>query len=112
MNCAQLAVVMSGEFLDQRRTAGAWSCRPDFNLDETRGLGLPLRGAENALSFAGEKRMLYYALVFFIIAIIAAIFGFGGIAAASAGIAKILFIIFLVLFLVSLVAHFGRGSRI
>ena len=46
--------------------------------------------------------MLYYAAVFFIIAIVAAIFGFGGIVSAATGIAKILFFIFLVLFLVSL----------
>ena len=31
--------------------------------------------------------MLYYAVVFFIIALIAALFGFGGIAAGAAGIA-------------------------
>jgi len=47
--------------------------------------------------------MLYYAAVFFIIALVAALFGFGGIAAGAAGIAKILFLIFLVLFAVSLV---------
>ncbi len=47
--------------------------------------------------------MLYYALVFFVVAIIAAIFGFGGIAAGAVEIAKILFFIFLVLFVVSFV---------
>jgi uncharacterized membrane protein YtjA (UPF0391 family) len=52
--------------------------------------------------------MLYYALVFFIIAIVAALFGFGGVAVAFAGFAKILFFLFLVLFLVSLVMHLGR----
>ena len=52
--------------------------------------------------------MLYYALVFFVVAIIAAILGFGGLAVAFAGIAKILFYLFLVLFLVSLVMHVGR----
>ena len=31
--------------------------------------------------------MLYWALVFFVVAILAAIFGFGGIAAGAAGIA-------------------------
>ena len=40
--------------------------------------------------------MLYYAVVFFIIALIAALFGFGGIAAGAAGIAKILFVVFLI----------------
>jgi uncharacterized membrane protein YtjA (UPF0391 family) len=52
--------------------------------------------------------MLYYALVFFVIAIFAAILGFGGVAVAFAGIAKILFFLFLVLFLVSVVMHLGR----
>ena len=38
--------------------------------------------------------MLYWAAVFFVIALIAAVFGFGGIAAGAAEIAKILFFIF------------------
>lgn len=48
--------------------------------------------------------MLYWAAVFFIIAIAAAIFGFTGVYAAAAGIAKILFFVFLVLFVISLIA--------
>ena len=56
--------------------------------------------------------MLYYALVFFVVAIIAGLLGFGAIAFAAAGVAKILFYIFLVLFLVSLIAHFGRGQHV
>ena len=52
--------------------------------------------------------MLYYALVFLLIAIVAAMFGFGGVAVTSAYIAKILFFVFLVLFLVSLITHLGR----
>ena len=52
--------------------------------------------------------MLYWALVFFVVALVAAIFGFGGVAIAAAGIAKLLFFIFLVLFIVSLVAHASR----
>jgi uncharacterized membrane protein YtjA (UPF0391 family) len=46
--------------------------------------------------------MLYWALVFFIVALIAAVFGFGGIAVGAASIAKVLFFIFIVLFIVSL----------
>jgi uncharacterized membrane protein YtjA (UPF0391 family) len=46
--------------------------------------------------------MLYWAVVFFVIALIAAVFGFGGIAAAATDIARILFFVFLVLFVVSL----------
>lgn len=41
--------------------------------------------------------MLYYAVVFFVIALIAAVFGFGGIAASAVGIAKILFMVFAIL---------------
>ena len=55
--------------------------------------------------------MLYWALVFFIIAVIAAIFGFGGIAAGAATIAQILFFIFLVVFVVVLIAGLTRGGR-
>ena len=57
--------------------------------------------------------MLYYALVFFVIAVIAAIFGFGDVAAGASSIAKILFFIFLVLFIVSLVYSLmtGKGPR-
>lgn len=56
--------------------------------------------------------MLYWAAIFFIIAIIAGGLGFGGLAAAASGIAQILFYIFLVLFLVSLIAGLvGCGRR-
>ncbi len=48
--------------------------------------------------------MLYYAVVFFVLAIIAGVFGFGGIAAGAAGIGKILFVGFLVVAIVSLFA--------
>jgi uncharacterized membrane protein YtjA (UPF0391 family) len=54
--------------------------------------------------------MLYYALVFFVIALVAALFGFGGIAAGAVEIAKVLFFIFLVLFIVSLVVGLFRRS--
>jgi uncharacterized membrane protein YtjA (UPF0391 family) len=51
--------------------------------------------------------MLYWAVVFLVIAIVAGILGFGGIAGASVGIARVLFGIFIVLFLISLIA--GRS---
>jgi len=66
-------------------------------------------GLSDHTRFAGRKHMLYYAVVFFVIALLAAVFGFGGIAAGAAGIAKILFIVFLVLFVVSLI--FGMRGR-
>jgi uncharacterized membrane protein YtjA (UPF0391 family) len=52
--------------------------------------------------------MLYWAAVFFVIALLAAVFGFGGLAASAAGVAKILFFVFLVFALVSFL--FGRRS--
>jgi uncharacterized membrane protein YtjA (UPF0391 family) len=56
-----------------------------------------------------EIAMLYYALVFFIVALVAALFGFGGIAAGAVEIAKILFFVFLILTVISLV--FGMIRR-
>ena len=53
--------------------------------------------------------MLYYALVFFVLALVAGLLGFGGIASASVGIAKILFFVFIVLFLISAVFGAVRG---
>lgn len=54
--------------------------------------------------------MLYWALMFLIIAIVAGLLGFGAIAFAAAGVAKILFFVFLILFLLSLVRH--MSSRV
>jgi uncharacterized membrane protein YtjA (UPF0391 family) len=53
--------------------------------------------------------MLYWALMFFIVALVAAVFGFGTLAGTAAGIAKFLFFVFLVLFIVSLI--FGGLRR-
>src|SRR6266446_8488109 len=58
-----------------------------------------------------EDNMLYWALVFFIIAIIAAFFGFGGIATTAASIAQILFFVFLVIFLIALVMGVAGRRR-
>ena len=55
-----------------------------------------------------EVVMLYWAAVFFIIAIIAGFLGSGGVAVAASGIAQILFFIFLVIFLVALVMGLSR----
>jgi len=52
--------------------------------------------------------MLYWSLLFLIVALVAAVFGFGGIASTAAGIAQILFIIAIVLFIVSLFASVVR----
>ena len=47
--------------------------------------------------------MLYWSLVFLVIAIIAGLFGFGLIAGTSYMIAKVLFFVFLVIFVISLI---------
>jgi uncharacterized membrane protein YtjA (UPF0391 family) len=52
--------------------------------------------------------MLYYALVFFVLALVSAMMGFGFLAVTFAAVAKLLFVVFLVLFVVSLVMHTGR----
>ena len=52
--------------------------------------------------------MLYYALIFLVIAIIAGLLGFGAIAFAAAWLAKILFFLFLIAFLIILTLHLGR----
>lgn len=46
--------------------------------------------------------MLYWAVMFLVIALVAAVFGFGGIASTATGLAQILFFIALVLFVISL----------
>ena len=57
--------------------------------------------------------MLYWSVVFFIVAIIAGVFGFGGIASTAAGIGKVLFFLFAILFVFSLITGLrGRGSSL
>jgi len=52
--------------------------------------------------------MLYWTLVFFIVALIAGAFGFFFVAGVAMEITRVLFFIFLVLFLVSLLAGMSR----
>jgi uncharacterized membrane protein YtjA (UPF0391 family) len=59
-----------------------------------------------------ETDMLYYAVVFLVIALIAGALGFFGVAGAAVGIAKILFFVFLVLFVVSLLLGRRAGPTI
>ena len=56
--------------------------------------------------------MLYWALVFLVVAIIAGVLVFGGVAIMAAGMAKLLFYIFLVIFLVTLVMGLGRRRHV
>jgi uncharacterized membrane protein YtjA (UPF0391 family) len=54
--------------------------------------------------------MLYWALMFLLVALVAAIFGFGGIASTAAGIAQVLFVVALVLFVLSLFMGYRRRN--
>ena len=54
--------------------------------------------------------MLYWSVVFLVIALMAAIFGFTGVEVAAAGMAKILFLVFLVLFVISLIGGIARRA--
>jgi uncharacterized membrane protein YtjA (UPF0391 family) len=56
----------------------------------------------------GSQPLLYWALIFLVVAIVAGVFGFGGIVSASAGIAQILF--FIVLFIAALLVRLVRGA--
>jgi uncharacterized membrane protein YtjA (UPF0391 family) len=53
--------------------------------------------------------MLYWALMFLLVAIVAGLFGFGLVAGTSYTIAKVLFFVFIVLFVASLI--FGGLNR-
>ena len=55
--------------------------------------------------------MLYWALMFLVVALVAAVFGFGGIASTASGMAQILFIVALIMFVVSLFAGFIRRNQ-
>jgi uncharacterized membrane protein YtjA (UPF0391 family) len=48
--------------------------------------------------------LLYYAVVFLIVAIVAALFGFGGVAGTAMAGAKLLFWVAIILFVITLVA--------
>jgi uncharacterized membrane protein YtjA (UPF0391 family) len=74
-------------------------------------LAFNITGASEPVKQKGVA-MLYYALVFLVIALVAGVLGFGVVAFAAAEIARICFFIFIVLFLVSLVAHVFRRTSI
>jgi len=81
---------------------------PLVALGILRGQGYAADAAPAPRIKQPERSMLYWAIVFLVIAIVAAAFGFGGIAAGAASIAKILFFVFIVLFLIGLVLHLMR----
>jgi uncharacterized membrane protein YtjA (UPF0391 family) len=53
--------------------------------------------------------MLYWTLIFLVIALIAGALGFGGVASTSAGIARVLFGLFLILFVISALVQLLGG---
>jgi uncharacterized membrane protein YtjA (UPF0391 family) len=74
---------------------------PWFRLEDTNSFRPNLGGT-----------MLYWTLVFLVIALIAGVLGFTGVAIAAAGVAKLLFFVFLVLFVISLVTHLTRRGSV
>lgn len=54
--------------------------------------------------------MLYYAVVFLVVALVAAFFGFGGVAGTAIEGARILFWVAIVLLVVSVIAGFVRRA--
>ncbi|WP_187973209.1 DUF1328 family protein [Aquibium microcysteis] len=55
--------------------------------------------------------MLYWTLIFLVLALLAGALGFGGLSSAAAGIAQVLFFVFLALLAWSLVAGLRRSTR-
>ncbi|HIH25704.1 DUF1328 domain-containing protein [Candidatus Woesearchaeota archaeon] len=53
----------------------------------------------------GLSGLLYWAIIFLIVAIVTGIFGFGIISGYSFTIAKVLAVIFVILFVISVIAH-------
>lgn len=53
--------------------------------------------------------MLYYTVIFLVVALVAGLFGFTGLAAGAVEIARVLFFIFIVLFVASLILGLMRG---
>ena len=85
----------------------------------TTGAAARVRAARSSLDDSVTRRnihqtsrfvMLYWAAVFFVIALISAVLGFGGLASGAAGIAKVLFFVFLVLGALSML--FGRRAPV
>ncbi len=54
--------------------------------------------------------LMYYAIVFLVVALVAAFLGFGGVAGTAMEGARILFWVAIVLFVVSLIASFIRRA--
>ena len=55
--------------------------------------------------------LLYYAVVFLVVALVAAAIGFGGVAGVAMEGARLLFWVFILLFVISLVGGVARRGR-
>ena len=64
--------------------------------------------ARLVLRLSPEEQMLYYALVFLVVALVAGVLGVSGVASIASQIAWVLFVIAIVLFLVHLVTGRSR----
>lgn len=95
---------MAGEF------GGQVSRRAERDLQFGIVVAHTLHRVEENARFTREEieRMLYWTLMFFVIAIVAGLLGFSGIAGGAAWIAQVLFFVFLVLLVFSLL--FGRRA--
>lgn len=60
---------------------------------------------------ANLGNLMYWAVVFLIVAIVAALFGFGGVAGTAIEGARILFWVAIVLFVISLLVSFVQRGR-
>jgi uncharacterized membrane protein YtjA (UPF0391 family) len=87
-----------------------WTSNPGFSWSGTAQPRLRYQAASLLADRFMEKAMLYWALMFLLVALVAAVFGFGGIASTAAGIAQILFVVALVLFVLSLFMGFRRRN--
>jgi len=56
--------------------------------------------------------MLYWALIFLVVALVAGLFGFTTVAGTAYAAAKILFVVFLVLFIVAAIAGYRSPRQI
>jgi uncharacterized membrane protein YtjA (UPF0391 family) len=97
-------------FAPERKLLRKFYSQPRRGFASELSKSITLSLGQNLRHSAAEIAMLYWALVFLIIAILAGVLGFGGVAFAAVGIAKILFFVFLVLFIVSLVANVARRA--
>jgi uncharacterized membrane protein YtjA (UPF0391 family) len=76
-----------------------------------RGL-VPARPVLEFLFEKGRRPMLYYAIVFAVLALVAGVLGFVGLGGTFALIAKVLLFVFLAMFVVSVVFGGRRRSAI